>query len=111
MTEPEGDLPTTWPDWVALTTDRRPLPDPPPDVDEAWTFVYDGECLSCRKATEGDRATVIRWAQDHFGCAPLAPPEPAAPPGVVGRIEDLPRNPDGTVTIPLAGTWTWGDPS
>lgn len=105
MPDTTDNLPTTWPDWVALTTDRRVLPDPPADVDEAWTFVYDGECLSCHKTTEGDRATAIRWAQDHFGCEPPAPPEPALPPSVIGRIEDLPRNPDGTITIPAAGNW------
>jgi hypothetical protein len=113
MAETTDNLPTSWPDWTAITTDRRPLPDPPADVDEIWTFVYDGHCFGCEKSTEGDRAAVIRWAQGHAECAPPAPPEPIlrTPETPVGRIEDLPRNLDGSITIPTPGLWTFGDPS
>ena len=112
MPDATDNLPTTWPDWVAITTDNQLLDDPPVDVDEIWTFVYGGECYGCSTTTEGDRAAVIVWAQDHFGCEPPPPPVPLLPPdATVGRIEDLPRNPDGTVTIPAAGNWTFGQPS
>lgn len=113
MPETTDSLPTRWPDWVQITTDRRVLDDPPADVHEIWTFVYAGFCHGCTKTTEGDRAAVIVWAQDHFSCEPPPAPEPLLrqPDAPVGRIEDLSRNPDGSITIPAAGTWTWGEPS
>ncbi|RSD26362.1 hypothetical protein [Amycolatopsis eburnea] len=116
MPDTTDDLPTSWPDWVTISTDNRPLDpapeldEPPIDVDPIWTYVYDGSCASCSATTEGDRAAVIRWAQDHFDCDPPAPPAPLAPGEPVGRIEDLPRSPDGTITIPTAGVWTMGEP-
>jgi hypothetical protein len=108
MPEPTDNLPTVWPDWVALTTDRRLLDDPPADVDDVWTFVYDAECLHCHATTEADRAAAIRWAWEHVGCEPPPPVVTVPLPMPIGRIEDLPVGPDGTVTIPAAGIWTIG---
>jgi hypothetical protein len=111
ISETTDSLPTSWPDWVQITV--KPGDDGQPTADDVWAEQYAGLCHSCSGTAEGDRAAVIRWAQGHFECDP--PPAPAPilqlPGEAVGRIEDLPRNPDGTVTIPTAGNWTLGEPS
>lgn len=108
LPEPTDSLPTTWPDWVQITV--KPDDDGQPTADDVWALDYAGLCHSCTGTTEGDRAAVIRWAQDHADCAPPAPPEPIMPGEPVARIEDLPRNPDGTVTIVAGGTYSLGEP-
>ncbi|WP_410676681.1 hypothetical protein [Amycolatopsis sp. cmx-4-68] len=115
MPETTDNLPTSWPDWVQITTQPQDVTGLPADAVErlVWEAQYDGLCHSCSGTTEGDRAAVIRWAQNHADCEQPAAPEPILrqPDAPVGRIEDLPRNPDGSVTIPTAGVWTFGHPA
>lgn len=86
MTTPEP-IPTRWPDWVAITTDNTPLPDPPADADPAWRVLYAGECLYCHATTTGARDAVVVWAQDHFACEP-PPGTPAAPPAPIPPVTE-----------------------
>lgn len=70
----------SWPEWTAITTDDDTDP-----ADENHLDEYHGECFRCIGKTDGTRAAVIAWAQDHATCKD---PGPAHPPALPASGDD-----------------------